>query len=152
MKKRKVLIIALVFLIIQLALLVIINYLYQKKDLASLLTNEQYNLTNTFQKGEKVEEMTINRTTYKYQKDNLFIYVYEYDDYTEVQKVIEDNIKLDQDLELNPDVVRKEKSILEKVCEAEFCSYSLAYDRYYLSASSNTEEEKEIEALLSKFS
>lgn len=132
MKKKKNFIILLIILIIILTSLTILKLISpelsspNQNTLEKIFKDSGYVLQETYQKGEKIQEMTIKNTTYKFKKDEITIYVLEYPNSEKLKE----------------EIPRFQNETFYKICEEEFCSYHLIFNQYYLSTDGEKEDEK----------
>lgn len=148
MKKRTILIIILILLII---ITLIITFLkINDTNLTNILKKENYTLISHHQKGEKNELYTVTNDTKTYQKEEILIIIYTYNNYQEIENTIMENYNEESKNNLPIELTNEKTYIQKKRCDDETCSYELGYKNYLITCKVNQTNTKEIESLFKK--
>ena len=113
MKNKKVLlVVGSLLLIIGLIIIIMLVNTPKGKDLEEVLVTNDYELKNEFKEGTKGEEdFTFPRNTYRYQKGNIYLMVYEYDSLDEIKgighRVVQGGAYFDKTVIVDEDVINK---------------------------------------------
>lgn len=82
-------------------------------------------------KGEKNELYTTTNDTKIYQKNEILVLIYKYNNFQEVKNKIINNYKEELKNTLPIELTQEENYIQKKRCDDEFCSYELGYKKIF---------------------
>lgn len=100
----------------------------KSKTLHVILEKENYTLINT----QKNELYTTTNDTKIYQKNEILVLIYKYNNFQEVKNTIINNYKEELKNTLPIELTQEENYIQKKRCDDEFYSYELGYKKYLI--------------------
>lgn len=124
-----------IFIILVVIVVLIFMLVNKPKNLDDILIDNQYKLEKEIEKGTESEEGEIfTRKTYKYQKGEIPLLVYEYENFEEIKKELMDEYQVESEHEaFTVEVENKDNYYYKRTCDANICLYDLGYDTMLVS-------------------
>ena len=128
MKNKKVIIITSILLTILIIVGTVLIINNMPKKLETILENNEYKLESKVEKGTEIEGVSYPKDTYRYQKGEISLMVYKYNNLSEIKEGIYADYEGEKKSSYRITFEDEDNYIYKKSCDGTICYYSLGYD------------------------